>query len=645
MSAVAQLFYDTVRVLQEYRVPLRSHALHAYHSAFVTMPECSLLHALQQEDLPGSLPSMVSPRTLHWGSWNRVIDGHTSDVTCVAVSPDGQRIVSGSRDGTVRVWSIITLEELAKLTQGQYYVCTITFSPDGARFVTSSVAGLIHIWDSATLQQLVELELNRETFTYHMWLTHDSTSYCSMFSNDGTRIVAAAGGDVCVWSAMTFEELGKVKGHAPLALSPDDTRIVACRSSSTLTELVVYDATTLEALLNLETLTGGVRSIAFSPDNRQVVFGLTDNSLRVWKTLTWKEVAILRGQKLGAMTSVVFSSCGTRIVSASSDQIIRLWDAATYEELAKLKGHEESVYAVAFSPDGTKVVSGSQDKTVRIWSAVDVKGPLSLEGDRICRSTKRDISFLPCGERIVSHIRRQNEPVRILDAETFTELGAFQHVPRNGLPDVIVWSLDGSLITTRYDLHNSLRIWNTITLEAMAELSRGFDVDTCFVCAAFSPDNRRIMTGMRDGVVLVWNIENSEVLADFHELGGQIRCAAYSPTGSHIAAGSERTLRVWDAITYEELYVYHSSRSTTRLEFSCDGSRLLALFFSRKIQGSVSIVWSVDKLQVLAQFEYDFYRPPTFTADGGGIIFNNAEGKMSAWMPSQRGNSTYGIFV
>jgi WD40 repeat protein len=295
------------------------------------------------------------------------------------------------------------------------------------------------------------------------------------------------------------------------------------------------------------------------------------------------------------------------------------------------------VYALAFSSDGTKLVSGSEDHTIRIWNAVNLEDSLSFEDNSAHRIAPRDIAFLPTGTRIIS--RLGNEPVRVWDAETCSLLGELQHTPRDEDADVIVWSLDGSLMTTRFGQRQSLRIWNTVKFEMVAELERGFNGDTSFVCAAFSPDSRCIVSGMRNGAVMVWSTLSSEVLAEFSGLSSRIKCIAYSPAGTQFAAGGELTLRVWDAATYEEVYVYHSSNgAATRLEFSHDGARLMALFSSRK--GSLCVVWSVDQFQVLAQFESDLNRPPAFTSDGRGVLFLEADDMLSAWMPSQAETST-----
>jgi WD40 repeat protein len=68
----------------------------------------------------------------------------------------------------------------------------------------------------------------------------------------------------------------------------------------------------------------------------------------------------------GYVTSVVFSPNSKQVVSALSDQTVRLWDAATGAPQQTLEGYTDYVTLVAFSPNGKQVVSASSDWTVRL---------------------------------------------------------------------------------------------------------------------------------------------------------------------------------------------------------------------------------------------------------------------------------------
>ena len=117
---------------------------------------------------------------------------------------------------------------------------------------------------------------------------------------------------------------------------------------------------------NLTGHTGGVFSVAYSPDGRRIVSG--GGELKVWDAESGEEMLTLKGHTSIAY-SVAFSPDGRRIVSGSGDQTLRVWDAESGEEMLTLKGHSGTVTSVAFSPDGRRIISGSHDQTIKVWDA------------------------------------------------------------------------------------------------------------------------------------------------------------------------------------------------------------------------------------------------------------------------------------
>jgi len=68
----------------------------------------------------------------------RTLEGHTGGVRSVSFSPDGQTIVSGSRDKTIRVW-LVESGELVRTLEGHTdEVYSVSFSPDGQSIVSGS---------------------------------------------------------------------------------------------------------------------------------------------------------------------------------------------------------------------------------------------------------------------------------------------------------------------------------------------------------------------------------------------------------------------------------------------------------------------------------------------------------------------------
>ncbi|KAF0907522.1 hypothetical protein E2562_018341 [Oryza meyeriana var. granulata] len=80
----------------------------------------------------------------------KTLSGHTNYAFCVAFSPHGNMLASGSFDETVRVWEVRSRRCLRVLPAHSEPVTAVDFNRDGAMIVSGSYDGLCRIWDSAT---------------------------------------------------------------------------------------------------------------------------------------------------------------------------------------------------------------------------------------------------------------------------------------------------------------------------------------------------------------------------------------------------------------------------------------------------------------------------------------------------------------
>lgn len=104
-------------------------------------------------------------KSIHWVQEINLLQGHQSAVSSVSYSPDGTRIVSGSRDNTVRIWDAKTGQPIGEPLQGhQADVDSVSFSPDGTRIVSGSLDNTVRIWEVSP-ESLTRLACNR--FRHH----------------------------------------------------------------------------------------------------------------------------------------------------------------------------------------------------------------------------------------------------------------------------------------------------------------------------------------------------------------------------------------------------------------------------------------------------------------------------------------------
>lgn len=84
--------------------------------------------------------------------------GHTDEVTCLAFSPDGKLLASGSADKTVRIWDVATERTRNVLHGATDMILGLAFSPDG-HLIMRSADNTVSFWDVGTGQILTKIKL------------------------------------------------------------------------------------------------------------------------------------------------------------------------------------------------------------------------------------------------------------------------------------------------------------------------------------------------------------------------------------------------------------------------------------------------------------------------------------------------------
>jgi WD40 repeat protein len=340
------------------------------------------------------------------------LESKGEQLAAVACSPDGKTVVSGDRDGLIRVWDVEGKKE--RLLPGvRPHFRALGFVGAGPETVSSDEHGIVH-WDAAGKEaRRVPVETAAEA----------ERALCP----DG-RTLAARGdeGEVRLFDTVTGELRVKLEGKGRkacrLAFSPDGRR-VAVLDANPENPVSVYDARTGKELRRLGGAALAGRSIAFLPDGRSLLTNDGDNGVCLWELATGKPRRVLRvgagarppvednyldllvrraereGGKALRPTEQVAVSPDARALALVQQNTVSVIDLATGKRLTRLEGPAAEVLCVAYSPDGKLLVTGGEDRLVRFWEAATGREVGALAGHR---GPMRRLIFSPDGKTLAT---------------------------------------------------------------------------------------------------------------------------------------------------------------------------------------------------------------------------------------------------
>lgn len=466
-----------------------------------------------------------------FGSTDGSGESHVGPVLSISFSPDGESIVSGSDDTTVRLWTTATGKHVKLFFSHLGPIWDVEFDREGKRIVSASGDGTAIVWDLTT-------GASRAPFT-----GHDGPVYTAAFSPTGPE-VATGGYDrrILIWNPGTLSEFNfeNLKSPTRKVIPDQDSKAMDGHSAP-------------------------VRDILFSSDGNQIVSGSDDNTVRLWSLETLKDEKTFRGHN-GSVRSLVLADDDSVILTASKDNRIRQWSIDQYAEVRVLHSHvldehRAEVLSARFSRDGSRIVTASKDRSALTWeSATGKRLAQFAEGHQFLTSSA---VVFPDGKRIAT--AAADNTVRVWDLDSATELFSIQP---SGRAAAISVSPDGNWIITGsegtkagVETHYSARIWNVQTQQLAFELTgqtpSGYRGHLSEVTAvAISPDGSQALTGDVRGRVLLWDLKTKSVKFDLdgHSPRFKITSVAFHSSGKRaLSASFDKTVAQWDLTTGREL--------------------------------------------------------------------------------------------
>jgi WD domain, G-beta repeat len=253
------------------------------------------------------------------------LTGYFSEVYTLALSADGQWLVSGHGDIThvddaVKVWRLSDGKLIHNLLGHSHWIYGVLITADSETIISGSLDGTIQWWQLITGTKSPQL------------LDNKSAVNAIALTSDEQRLITGGNDSVIkIWQPQDSLLIHQCPGHL---------QNVAC--------------------------------LATHQPSQLIASGSSDYTVRLWHLQEGRLLKTLLGHS-GRISGVVITPDGTKVITASHDCTIKIWDVATGTAINTLLGHGKSIACIAISADGQTIVSGSDDHTVNIWNVGDGK--------------------------------------------------------------------------------------------------------------------------------------------------------------------------------------------------------------------------------------------------------------------------------
>jgi len=634
-------------------------------------PDLALLLAVEGHRLDDSIQTRAGLLdTLGQSPQLAALHQGYGELTSVALSPDETTLAARTVDGYLRLWDFRSRAAKTPPIDTGQDKGDVTFSPDGRLLATSSDDGTVRLWDTARGTPVGAV------------MRHQPGGAASVrFSPDSRRLVSTGFEDrsARLWAVPSGAALARIRvddlGTQFATFSPDGRTLVVVTEWAADVALVDVASGRVTGRLRLPNPDTGLGGATISPDGSTIAAGGLDGRIYLWDARTRKR----RGDPLvgheNSVRSLAYSPDGSVLATAGEDGTgIMLWDVASGHRIGSpllahpgaesdvvqffgdgaglltnaptevavwdLDGvalgqrvtgaHQGRIYDLARTRDGRLLASaGQEDGTVRLWEVTARRpvGPPLKSG----ASTVTDLAFSPDGRLLaVGTLPDPPTPsqVQLWDVASRRRVAAFKSEGQTR-PQ---FSPDGNTVAA-HDGHGGVVLWD---VAGRRQRGKTLPVDTTgeqsHVAAAFSPDNRILITGDRLGRIRFWDPATGRMLpAPLQTHADIVVDFAFSPDGAFVASAStDGNVLLWDVARRSVAGAFTGGGGAlSRVAFSPDSTVLATTDHNSNVH-----LWNVATRRQIG-------RPLTghrvdaigvaFVDGGNTLVTSGADGSLIFW--------------
>jgi WD40 repeat protein len=388
---------------------------------------------------------------------------------------------------------------------------------------------------------------------------------------------------------------------------------------------------------------GGIESVAFSPNGKQIASAGDDSVIRLWDAQTLRQIAILRGHN-GNIYAVAYSKDAKTLASAGADGTVRLWGLTASPPTAKqaLSGHESIIYSLAYSADDKSLATGDGRGTVRLWdlsgkvAQLRAKLPPPIESQDLYKH--QAVAFSPDGTLlatgnlfyVVLWDLKGKEPVKVRTLKPSDLDSSGDYFPCR--VQSLAFSPDGKTLAAGHYDHGGTRLWD-LTGDLKHQVAT---LDTGTTRKVTFAPNGKTLASVGGSWALMWDLTQTPPKLQ-HTLPKHrysLATVTIAPDGKcAVTAGEDCLLHLWDLDAKDpksKLPVRGHDDEIRLSTLSPDGRTLATASWDGSLR-----LWDLGGKQPKPRHTFQAVSPYatafTFTTDGKKLITANCDATVRIW--------------
>ena len=550
------------------------------------------------------------------------LEGHLENITGLAWSPDRSMVATASKkDGTIRLWDASSGELVHLIETEQQVVSDIDFSPDGTRILGTFSERGIGVWDTQTGQPLFWIPEQLEEENAWAFWSSDGSAILGFFENwkqksDNdcftlTRFVVYDGftGNVLYFINDHYSDVGPIAN----ILNHEKTRILLWQriedgyvgpyglSWDTFIGKVI-DWQTGEVVATLPESYHWLYAIWSMDGSKLVLSDEDDDLIRVWELDSGEllaEIPLLGDYHAFSLnpsgSQILVEQCDDKPTSVCFESSIHIWDVRTSEEVAVLRGFPGEILDTDWSPDGKWLA-------VAYWHRVLKTGSTQIWDAQVWRKVGEYQGY---GSN--EWDADSNHILSIYDGQTFiweSATGSLSAIAPFD-PDFYIWDqADGKI------LMRMKRIARLVSMQPAGEKLMLNAHRQGAYWSALHPSGQYVLTSgceminnagsCQQGGLLTWDVATGQLMRTFEGHLSRITRAYWNRTGDQILSISwDKTARVWDANSGDQLLIIQHPTSVTGASWSPDESKILTYLHDLTHQNNNAYIWDAHSGELL----------------------------------------------